>query len=164
MNSFIGTERLVESAEAMKQLGRELAAQIQAGQVLLLHGDLGAGKTTLSQGIAQGLGIGTAVTSPTFTLVAEYPVDPPVNGIHRLYHLDLYRLTDSAELDSFGFEELLVSEQSVAVIEWPERAEGFLPPTAIVIEIEPEGIGRRIVRVRLLGERASSPGGSLIDS
>lgn len=151
MNRYIGTELLVESAEAMQALGGDIARKLQPGRVLLLHGDLGAGKTTLSQGIARGLGISEAVTSPTFTLVAEYPVEPPVNGIHRLYHLDLYRLIDPAELDSFGFDELLDPERAVSVIEWPEQAEGRLPSDAIVIEIEPDGAASRRVRFRLLG-------------
>jgi tRNA threonylcarbamoyladenosine biosynthesis protein TsaE len=151
VDRYIGTEQLVESAEAMKLLGASIALELRAGQVVLLHGDLGAGKTTLSQGIAAGLGIKGAVTSPTFTLVGEYPIEPPRNGISRLNHLDLYRLVDPAELDSFGFDEFLAPEGGVTIIEWPERAEGRLPPDAIVIEIEPVNAGSRRVRFRLLG-------------
>lgn len=151
MDRYIGQSQIIESAADMQALGEELARALRPGDTLLLHGDLGAGKTTLTQGIAQGFGIERPVTSPTFTLVAEYPVDPPINGIERLHHLDLYRLTDPAELDSFGFEDLLATDGAVFVIEWPERAEGLLPPDGVVIEIAPEGVGQRRVLVRRLG-------------
>lgn len=155
MKRFIGTERSIETAGAMQAFGAELAGQLEPGQVLLLHGDLGAGKTTLSQGIARGLGIDQPVTSPTFTLVAEYVVDPPMRGIERLYHLDLYRLTDPAELETIGFEEFLDPERGITVIEWPERAEGFLPDGAVVIELNVVGTGARSVSIRRLGEPSS---------
>ncbi|MCC6704348.1 MAG: tRNA (adenosine(37)-N6)-threonylcarbamoyltransferase complex ATPase subunit type 1 TsaE [Thermomicrobiales bacterium] len=135
----------------MRDFGAELGRLLDPGDVLLLHGDLGAGKTTLSQGIARGLGIEQAVTSPTFTLVAEYRVEPPVNGIERLAHLDLYRLTDPAELDSFGFEEYLTPEAGVTLIEWPERAANQLPAEAILIEITPDGADQRRIAIRQLG-------------
>jgi len=138
----------------MRDFGAELANVLEPGVVLLLHGDLGAGKTTLTQGIARGLGIEQAVTSPTFTLVAEYRVEPPVSGIERLAHLDLYRLTDAVELDSFGFEEYLAPEAGVTLIEWPERAANLLPPEAMLIEITPDGADRRRIAIRQLGAAA----------
>lgn len=151
MRDLIGTERSIAGAEAMRDFGAELAKLLEPGAVLLLHGDLGAGKTTLTQGIARGLGIEHAVTSPTFTIVAEYRLEPPVNGIERLAHLDLYRLDDPAELDSFGFEEYLAPEAGVTLIEWPERAVNLLPPDAILIEITPDGADRRRIAIRQLG-------------
>lgn len=135
----------------MKAFGVGIAAHLAPGDVILLHGDLGAGKTTLSQGIARGFGIEQPVTSPTFTLVAEYRVVPPVNGIHRLAHLDLYRLTSPEELDSFGFDEYLDADDSATLIEWPERAGNRLPAAAIVIEIRPDGVDQRRVAIRTLG-------------
>lgn len=103
------------SAAATQQLGHALGKVLQAGDVVLLHGDLGAGKTTFTQGIAQGLGIDEPVTSPTFTLIREY------EGHLMLYHVDLYRIGGTAEAADLGLEEYL-SGTGVCVIEWPERA------------------------------------------
>lgn len=139
----------------MREFGAEIAARLSSGDVLLLHGDLGAGKTTLSQGIARGFGISQPITSPTFTIVSEYRFVPSVNGISRLAHLDLYRLTDPEELDSFGFDEYLGANDAVSVIEWPERAGTRLPSGAIVIEIAPDGADRRRLTIRRLIPEAS---------
>jgi tRNA threonylcarbamoyladenosine biosynthesis protein TsaE len=97
--------------------------------VVALQGDLGAGKTTLSQAICAGLGVTEDVTSPTFALVHEY------RGTHGpVYHLDLYRLRDERDLDNIGYDEI-VAGQGVVLIEWPERAAGQLPADAIRIEL-----------------------------
>lgn len=151
MRTLIGKDFTIEGAAAMQRFGFELAGLLSPGTVVLLHGDLGAGKTTLSQGIALGLGIAQPVNSPTFTLVAEYPVEPAIQGISRFFHLDLYRLTEVDELDSFGFDEFLAPERAVTIIEWPERAPDRLPADAVVLDIDaPEPETRRI-HVRLLG-------------
>jgi tRNA threonylcarbamoyladenosine biosynthesis protein TsaE len=144
-------QSLVNSAEEMKRLGAELAQKLSAGDVVLLNGDLGAGKTTLVQGIATGLGIGEPVTSPTFTLVAEHPLPEPVRGIERIYHLDLYRLTDPHELESFGYDDYLAPDGAISLIEWPERAADWLPDRALLIEIDYRGENKRAVTVRTLG-------------
>jgi tRNA threonylcarbamoyladenosine biosynthesis protein TsaE len=135
----------------MKQFGAELAGTLSAGDVVLLNGDLGAGKTTLVQGIAVALGIIEAVTSPTFTLVAEHPLPEPVRGVERVYHLDLYRLSDSHELESFGYDDYLAPDRAISLIEWPERAADWLPDRATLIEISHLGENRRAVTVRNLG-------------
>ena len=151
MRDLIGTERIIAGEAAMRDFGAELAMRLETGAVLLLHGDLGAGKTTLTQGIARGFGIAQAVTSPTFTLVTEYRIEPPVNGIGRMAHLDLYRLTGLVELESFGFEEYLAPEAGITLIEWPERAASLLPSDAILIEITPDGADQRRIAMRTLG-------------
>jgi tRNA threonylcarbamoyladenosine biosynthesis protein TsaE len=130
------------SAEEMKRLGERLAGELSMGDVLMLHGDLGAGKTTLTQGIATGLGVEGPVQSPTFTLVRE----------HRgrdltLYHLDLYRLTDPDELESLGYEVYLDPPDGVSVIEWPERAGSWLPDRFTLVRIEHLGQDRRRVTI-----------------
>jgi tRNA threonylcarbamoyladenosine biosynthesis protein TsaE len=96
--------------------------------VLALCGELGAGKTCLTQGIARGLGVPEAyrVTSPTFTIINEYP------GRFRLYHLDLYRLTGVQDLDGIGFEDCL-SDKAVVVMEWAEKIREVLPENTIFI-------------------------------
>ncbi len=134
----------------MQALGAELASQLHAGDVLLLNGDLGAGKTTLVQGIAAALGISEAVTSPTFTLVAEHPLPDPLRGIEQIYHLDLYRLTDPSELESVGFDYYLAPDRAITLIEWPERAGDWLPDRALLVEISYLGEQRRSVEIRSL--------------
>ncbi|MHB8769719.1 MAG: tRNA (adenosine(37)-N6)-threonylcarbamoyltransferase complex ATPase subunit type 1 TsaE [Syntrophales bacterium] len=111
------------------RIGRILGELLNAGDCVALVGDLGAGKTCLTQGIAQGLGIpaGYAVTSPTFTLLNEYP-----GGKTSLYHLDVYRLSGPADLAEMGFEEYL-SQDGVMVIEWADKIERQVPEGALHI-------------------------------
>src|SRR5215203_3459402 len=106
-------------------IGEALAGCLQDGDVVLLHGDLGAGKTTLAKGIASGLGVGDVVSSPSFSLVNEYDTDQP--AVSRLFHLDLYRLRDESDLASIGFDDLVASAVGVMLVEWPERAVTVLP-------------------------------------
>ena len=127
--------------------GERLGRLGEAGAVILLHGDLGAGKTTLTQGIAAGLGITEPVQSPTFTLVAEHDGHDRAGAPLRLYHLDLYRLTDPGELDSFGFEEYLAPREGLTVIEWPERAGSHLPASYLLVRLETTGDDQRQITV-----------------
>lgn len=108
------------SAEQTEAFGRALADRLQPGDVVALCGDLGAGKTALTRGIARGLGIGGAVTSPTYTIVNEY-----AGGRMPLFHFDLYRLSGAEDLFDIGWEDYL-SRGGVCVVEWSERAEGAL--------------------------------------
>jgi tRNA threonylcarbamoyladenosine biosynthesis protein TsaE len=157
VDSGMVEEYLIESPAAMRALGERLAKELQAGDTLLVNGDLGAGKTTLAQGIAYGLGITEAVTSPTFTLVAEHLIPSHDNGIGKLYHLDLYRLDDPGDLESIGYDDYLSPADGVSLIEWPERAGGWLPDHAYVIEIAYAGPDRRMVQIRKL-QHDSGPG------
>ena len=111
---------------------------------MLLHGDLGAGKTTLAKGIASALGIGDVVSSPSFALVNEY--DTESASVSRLFHLDLYRLGDENDLPSIGFDDLVASARGAMLIEWPERAATALPERYLLIEIENRGSGMRLLR------------------
>ena len=105
---------ILESAEATERLGRAVAAMLRAGDVIALFGDLGAGKTTLTRGILAGLGFAGEVASPTFPIVQTYE-DARVP----LWHVDLYRIEDSSELEELALDE---AHRDVAlVIEWPER-------------------------------------------
>ena len=109
------------NAQETFELGKEFASVVGPGDVLVLCGDLGAGKTHLVKGLAAGLGVSTEVTSPTFTLIHEYP------GSHRtLYHIDLYRLEDSAEALGIGLEEYMDSD-GVTVIEWGDKFPELMP-------------------------------------
>jgi tRNA threonylcarbamoyladenosine biosynthesis protein TsaE len=102
-------------------VGRDLAPSLSAGSVVLLHGDLGAGKTAFVRGLAEGLGVPTGeVSSPTFTLMQEYR-----GGRVPLVHVDLYRLDDPREIDDLGLEE--IGETCVLAIEWAEKLPRALP-------------------------------------
>jgi tRNA threonylcarbamoyladenosine biosynthesis protein TsaE len=109
------------------QIGKVLGSLLNAGDTACLYGDLGAGKTNFTYGIAQGLDVQEHyVTSPTFTFVNEY------RGRLPLYHIDLYRIKDPDELDAIGFGEYIESD-GVTVIEWAERAEDELPPECLSV-------------------------------
>jgi tRNA threonylcarbamoyladenosine biosynthesis protein TsaE len=100
------------------QAGERFAARLVDGDVVFLSGEMGAGKTTFTQGIARGLGIRDTIQSPTFTLISEY--SPGTRGLE-LVHIDLYRLESDVQIDSLGLDEYLDRYGSVTVIEWPER-------------------------------------------
>ena len=119
---------LVTSADKMQELGQLLGKLLQPKDVIYLIGDLGAGKTTLVQGIAKGLGYTGRVTSPTFTLMNIYPTMPEI------YHYDFYRLENN-ELGDLGLEDYLERE-GIALIEWPGLDNEILPPEALLINIE----------------------------
>ena len=128
------------SEEETRRVAIGLAETLAPGSVLLLHGDLGAGKTAFVRGLAEGLGYtDDPVSSPTFTLVHEY-----AGGRVPLYHADLYRLPDGASLDDLGLDE--VAEDGVLAIEWPERlARGV--PGAIDIRIDITGDSSRTIAI-----------------
>lgn len=138
----------IAGEEAMRNLGTVIAQQLGPGDIVLLHGDLGAGKTTLAQGIAAGLGIPGPVQSPTFTLRAEYPARSAAGDEMTLHHLDLYRLTDPNELGDIGWDELITSDQDIAIVEWPERAGSWLPERYLLVSIAYAGVDARTVAVR----------------
>ena len=126
-------------------IGEALADHLRDGDVVLLHGDLGAGKTTLAKGIASALGIEDVVSSPSFSLVHEY--DPGIAAaVTRLYHLDLYRLRQEEDLASIGFDDFVVPANAVTIVEWPERAATSLPDRFLLIEIETVGSESRRLR------------------
>lgn len=125
-------------SEATRQAGQALAAVLRAGDLILLQGDLGAGKTTWTQGLAEGLGVVEPVTSPTFVIISEYD-----SGRLPLYHIDAYRLQNSIEAELLGIPDLIEGE-GVTVIEWPERLEGYLPEDALVISLTYEGGARTL--------------------
>src|SRR6056297_605607 len=122
----------------MVELGEQLAGRFRAPLVVFLEGDLGMGKTTLARGMLQGLGHAGAVKSPTYTLVEPYEL-PALT----VYHFDFYRLEDAGELEYMGIRDYF-GENSVCLVEWPERGLGVLPLADIVITITSEGSGRRL--------------------
>jgi tRNA threonylcarbamoyladenosine biosynthesis protein TsaE len=139
------------SVDDTRRIGSRLGQLLRQGDVVLLNGDLGAGKTTLTQGIAVGLAVEERVQSPTFTLVAEHDGYGGDGGSLRLYHLDLYRLRDDADLESFGYEQYLEPVDGVTVIEWPERAGNWLPDRYLLVDFEFVGPADRILRIEVRG-------------
>ena len=123
-------------AAATKRLGADLAIVLQPGMTLALSGDLGAGKTTLTQGLANGLGIGADVLSPTFALMSEYR-----DARIPLLHIDAYRLTGAADARQLGLDEYLDAGWAL-VVEWPENIEGALPEDRLHIRLDYDGESR----------------------
>jgi tRNA threonylcarbamoyladenosine biosynthesis protein TsaE len=124
------TTRVVRSADDMRRLGRDLARALHQGDVLVLAGPVGAGKTTLTQGIAAGLGVTDQVTSPTFVIAREYQAPKA-----RLVHVDAYRVGSSLELDDLDLQ----THDAIVVIEWGSPVAHVLADDPYVIEIETRG-------------------------
>lgn len=132
-------------AEDTREFAKMLAKEAKEGQIYLLSGDLGTGKTAFAQGFAQGLGIEDYVNSPTFTIMQIYD-----KGRLPLYHFDVYRIGDSSEMDELGYEEYFF-ENGVSLVEWPEMIEDILPDDAIRITIEKDltkGFDYRLIKVK----------------
>lgn len=134
-----------DGEEATRAFGERLGAVLRAGDVVLLRGVLGAGKTRLAQGIGRGLGVAGPIASPTFVLVNEH------RGRERFYHADLYRIAEAAELDELGLRE--EAERGVLAVEWPERADGLLPAATLTVELATVSEGERLLRLRAGDER-----------
>ena len=130
------------SAEETRALGEKLAERLQAGDVVTLVGELGAGKSELARGIARGLGVTETVTSPSFTILNVYE-----SGRVPLYHFDWYRLESEEELYELGMDEYLGGD-GIAVVEWAERCPDAVPENAIRITLEATGPESRRILVR----------------
>lgn len=136
-------ERVLPAESDTQALGSSLASLGATPRgVVRLHGDLGAGKTTLVRAWLRGLGHAGAVRSPTYTLVEPYDIEVG-GGRLAFMHFDLYRMADEEELDAIGFRDYLAGD-ALCVIEWPERAPGLLADADLDIHLVPEGDGRRI--------------------
>lgn len=134
------TVRDTESPDQTEALGAELAAGLSPGDVVLVSGELGAGKTTFVRGACRGLGVDSPVTSPTFTLGRRYRGRLPVS------HLDLYRLEDPEDEDPALLADYLQPD-GVAFVEWPERAEPGFDRVAVRVRLEHRGGDRRRVTI-----------------
>ena len=126
-----------------ERIASDLAKSLPKGSVVALYGDLGAGKTVFARGFARGLGITEPLSSPTFTIVQEYPV--PGGG--NLYHLDLYGIDNSDAALAFGVDEFLNDPDARVLLEWPERIEDLLPEGTIRISIRHAGEEKREIHL-----------------
>lgn len=139
------------SVEQTQRLGVRLGELLQPGDVVCLAGELGSGKTCLAQGIGRGWGAAGRVTSPSYTLVNAYP---RLRDNRLLYHLDGYRLEQTADVATAGLTDVL-DEPGAFMVEWPERLAGLLPDDALRIELRFVSPTRRGLRMKAGGERAA---------
>jgi len=141
-NPIPATEWFCGSEAETRETGRRLAGVLRGGEVLSLEGPLGAGKTSFVKGLAEGLGCrASEVSSPTFTLVHEYP-----GGRFPVVHLDLYRLESAEELAALGFDDLLAGP-TITAIEWGDKFPEALPPGALRFVFSMDGEARKIRRI-----------------
>lgn len=165
-------EMHTKSAEETQQFANNLAQKLHGGDVLLLYGNLGAGKTTFVQGLANGLGIERRIISPTFIILRTYEIpslssraqprdlsqvkeisrsiNRPRNDsleVKNFYHVDLYRLQSEREIEDIGLPSFMGDKENIVVIEWPERLGSLIPKNAWKLFFENEGEDKRKIRV-----------------
>jgi len=129
------TKIISQSDKQTEAFGYKLGRVCAGGEIFALSGDLGAGKTCLSQGIAKGLGLKTKVNSPTFVIMKMYKVSGHKTVKH-LCHIDAYRLSSARELEAIGALDYLKQSDTVTIIEWPERIKAILPKETIKIDLK----------------------------
>ena len=139
-------KRYLQDQAATEAFGGQLAAACKGGLLVFLRGHLGAGKTTLVRGFLRASGHSGPVKSPTYALIEPY-----ITAYGNLYHLDLYRLADAEELEWIGIRDLF-EDESICLVEWPERGAGILPEADVHIYLQAEGSGR-VVRVEAASPR-----------
>lgn len=137
------SKKIESRSEAETELfAEQLARILPPGTVIALHGNLGAGKTVFARGFARGLGVDEPVSSPTYTIIQEYPLP---GGKGMFYHMDLYRIPDSASALGFGVDEFLNDPAGYCLIEWSERIADILPPDTLHLVIGRTGDNSRAI-------------------
>lgn len=132
---------ITSSANETMDFACELAKTIKAPKIIVLSGDLGAGKTTFTKGFAKGLGIKEIITSPTFTLLNEY------EGREKMYHFDMYRLSSKEEAYELGFEDYFNKNDGVVLVEWAENVEGLFSPPYTKITLNKLSNTKREIKI-----------------
>ena len=145
-DSFV-TEFVSRNSDETRRIGARLGASLRTGDVICLQGDLGAGKTTFVQGVAQGWGSMDSVSSPTFVIVNEYRRADQ----GRLFHMDAYRLDSALEAEQLDLDSMLAD--GALLIEWPERIDGLVPAERLWINLEHIGKEEREMKVKSIGKR-----------
>ncbi len=134
-----------KNAKETKTFAKEFVKTLKVGDVVCLFGELGAGKTTFTQGLAEGVGIAHRIMSPTFIIMRSYKIDNEIvspvfelvrNGEIQLYHIDLYRTESEADIQSAGVVDILGKPNTIAVVEWPEKLGDLLPQKRIELHFE----------------------------
>lgn len=131
---------ITHSADETIALGVKIGNLLKKGDVIAMQGTLAAGKTTITKGIAQSLGVSDTITSPTFCLISEY------SGKMPLYHMDVYRLEGGEDFINLGTDDMIYGD-GVSIIEWSEKIMDELPKKTIVLKIEPQDDGSRIITI-----------------
>lgn len=129
-----------KSQEETIALGQKIGSKLKKGDIIAMQGTLAAGKTTITKGIAQALGITDTITSPTFCLISEYYGKMP------LYHMDVYRLDGGEDFVNLGTDDMLYGD-GVSIIEWSEKIMDELPKTTIILKITPQDDGSRLIEI-----------------
>lgn len=138
-------ETITKSASETQELGRKIGSSLKGGEILALTGDLGSGKTTFIQGLAQGLEIKGRIISPTFILMRTYELPEE----KAFYHIDLYRLENSLEfeIENLGIPDIWRKEDNIVAIEWAEKIKKYLPKNATWIKFENLGEEKRRISI-----------------
>lgn len=147
-------EFITQNFKETKKLGKLLASELSGGEVICLSGELGAGKTTFTQGLLEGLGAEKPYTSPTFVVMKHYKISnksknsirQPADKIQNIYHIDAYRISEK-DLLNLGWEEIISGENNVSIVEWADRVKKIIPKRAIWINFEWLDENRRKVSV-----------------
>lgn len=126
---FINKVFVTNSFKETQKLGRDFAKILKKGDIVYLYGDLGSGKTTFVQGLAEGLEIKQRIISPTFIIVRSYKL-----GVGSFYHIDLYRIESERDLEGLGIEEIINNKNNIVVIEWAEKLKSYLPQKRIDVK------------------------------
>ena len=129
-----------KTPEETIELGFRIGQKLKKGDIIAMQGTLAAGKTTITKGIAKALEINDTITSPTFCLISEYEGKMP------LYHMDVYRLDSEEDFENLGTEDMLYGD-GVSIIEWSEKIMGALPKKTIILKLEPQADGSRIITI-----------------
>lgn len=130
-----------KTPEETIELGKKIGRLLKKGDILAMQGTLAAGKTTITKGIALSLGVNDNITSPTFCLISEYEGKMP------LYHMDVYRLEGTDDFENLGTDDMLYGE-GVSIIEWSEKIMDALPKKTIILKLEPQEDGSRIITLQ----------------
>jgi tRNA threonylcarbamoyladenosine biosynthesis protein TsaE len=146
---MLSVKRVTHSPEETEALGERLAATLKPGAVIALYGGLGAGKTCFTRGLARGLSVADAVTSPTYTIINTHRGTLPGGIPSAIHHIDAYRLQGADDFANIGGEDLL-AENAVCIIEWPERIAPCLPAGTITVTISVKAGDEREIAIRLV--------------
>lgn len=141
---------LSKSTEETQQFAEKFAKELKGGDIVLLYGNLGAGKTTFVQGLAKGLGISHRIISPTFIILRTYSLGNKEKGIdiRNFYHVDLYRLQTDKEIEDIGLIDLMGKKENIVVIEWPEKLGLLMPKNAWQLKFKNNGEDEREITVK----------------
>ena len=141
-------EKITKSEKETHAFAKKITAKLKGGEIIGLIGELGAGKTIFTKGIAQGLGLKNTVNSPTFVLMKIYNV-PNHKTINKLCHIDAYRINSPADLISIGIKEYFSRSDTISVIEWADKIKKILPQNAQFITIKEAGNNIRTININI---------------